>query len=169
MRKIYFVILGIVLFIALTVSLKAQLQLEINIGTQPIWGPVGYDVVQYYYIPEIQTYYYVPEQKFIFYEEGNWITSSNLPNRLKNYNLYNAHKVVINKDKPYRYNREYREKYGSFKNHKGQLTIRDSRDSKYYVIKNHPEHNNWVKNEKHNNGNNKNKGHENKQNKNRKK
>ncbi|MDP3148558.1 MAG: hypothetical protein Q8N83_05455, partial [Ignavibacteria bacterium] len=36
-----------------------------------------------------------------------------------------------------------------------QQAIRDSRDSKYFVNKNHPEHNNWVKQQKNNNGNNK--------------
>ena len=139
----------------LTEPIISQVQLNINIDSQPVWGPVGYDAVQYYYIPEIETYYNVPQKKFIFYEKGKWITSSNLPNRFKNYNLYNGYKVVINKDRPYLYNKEYREKYGSFKTHHGQLTIRDSHDSKYYVNKNHPQHNNWLKKQKHNNGANK--------------
>ncbi len=164
MRKIYFMILLSGILIVLTEPVISQEQLNINISSQPIWGPVGYDAVQYYYIPEIETYYNVLQQKFIYSENGKWITSSNLDYRFKNYNLYNAYKVVINKDRPYLNNNEYREKYASYKNHHGQLTIRDSRDSKYFVNKNHPQHDNWVKKQKHNHGKNESKDHENKQN-----
>jgi hypothetical protein len=34
-----------------------------------------------------------------------------------------------------------------------QKAIRDSREAKYFVNKNHPEHNNWVKEQKHDNVN----------------
>jgi hypothetical protein len=47
----------------------------------------------------------------------------------------------------------YREKYSSYKGRHDQQPIRDSRDSKYFVNKNHPEHNNWVKQQKHDNSN----------------
>lgn len=39
---------------------KAQVSLNINIGSQPVWGPTGYDHVDYYYFPDIDAYYYVP-------------------------------------------------------------------------------------------------------------
>jgi hypothetical protein len=42
-----------------------------------------------------------------------------------------------------------------------QQPIRDSRESKYFVNPNHPEHNNWVKQQKHDNGHGKEKGREN--------
>lgn len=155
------------ILIVLTDPIISQVQLEINVNSQPAWGPVGYDAVEYYFIPEIETYYSVSQQKFIFYEKGNWVTSSYLPYRFKDYNLYKAYKVVINKDKPYRYNKEHRVKYGSLKNRHDQIVIRDSRDSKYYANKNHPQHNNWMK--KQNSGNNKGNNHENKESKSRKK
>jgi hypothetical protein len=53
--------------------------------------------------------------------------------------------VVVFEKKPWRNNKSHKEKYFSYKNRHDQVLIRDSRDSKYYVIKNHPEHNNWVK------------------------
>jgi hypothetical protein len=56
----------------------------------------------------------------------------------------------------------HREQYASFKGRHDQQPIRDSRDTKYYVNKNHPEHNNWVKQQKQNKGNGKDKGRGNK-------
>ena len=56
---------------------------SINIGTQPIWGPVGYDHVEYYYLPDIDAYYYVPQHQFVYLEGRQWRRSANLPlNRL---------------------------------------------------------------------------------------
>ena len=34
---------------------QAQIKLSINIGSQPVWGPVGYHHVDYYYLPDIET------------------------------------------------------------------------------------------------------------------
>ena len=39
----------------------------------------------------------------------------------------------------------------SYKNRHDQQAIHDSRDSKYFANKNHPEHNNWVKQQRHDN------------------
>jgi hypothetical protein len=46
----------------------------------------------------------------------------------------------------------YREKYSSYKGRHDQEVIRDSHDSKYFVNKNHPQHNEWVKQQKQGNG-----------------
>ncbi len=43
----------------------AQISINVNIGSQPLWGPVGYDHVDYYYLPDIESYYSVPRQQFI--------------------------------------------------------------------------------------------------------
>ncbi|MDP1995245.1 MAG: hypothetical protein Q8K40_08380, partial [Ignavibacteria bacterium] len=126
-----------------------------NIGSQPAWGPVGYDEVQYYYLPDIDSYYYVPQHRFYFFNGGRWIYSSSLPARYANYNLYNGYKVVVNQREPWRNHNVYKNKYSSFKGRHDQQPIRDSRDSKYFVNKNHPEHNNWVKQQKQSNGNDK--------------
>jgi hypothetical protein len=154
MRRLYVLILIAGILIAFTASVKAQLSFSIgvNISSQPIWGPTGYDDVEYYYLPDIDAYYYVPKHLFYFQVGDRWTSSSHLPSRYHDYDLYNSYKVVINEDKPYMHDQDYREKYSSFKNRHDQQPIRDSRDSKYYVIKNHPEHNNWVKQSGHNNG-----------------
>lgn len=156
MRKIYLSILLTGIFLALGVPLTAQvsLNLNFNIGSQPAWGPVGYDEVQYYYLPDIEAYYYVPQHRFYFYNGRRWIYSSSLPPRYANYNLYNGYKVVVNEREPWKNHNSYREKYYSFKDRHDQQPIRDSHDSKYFKNKNHPKHDKWMKEQKQNNGNN---------------
>ncbi len=154
MRRIYLNVLIVGILIALTAPLKAQVHINfgINLSSQPIWGPTGYDEVQYYYLPDIDAYYYVPQHRFIYQVRGRWITSSYLPSRYRNYNLYEGHKVVMNGYRPYEHDQDNREKYGSFKDRHDQQPIRDSRDSKYFGNRNHPEHNNWIKQQRHDNG-----------------
>jgi hypothetical protein len=109
----------------------AQLSISINIGTQPAWGPTGYDHVDYYYLPDIDCYYYVPGNQFIYLSGGRWIRSSSLPPQYGNYDLYSGYKVVVNQPKPYLQDNTFRTKYASYKGHRGQAVIRDSHDPKY--------------------------------------
>lgn len=157
MRRIYFSILIAGILLVLGAPLKAQVQfsLNFNVGSQPVWGPVGYDAVQYYYLPDIDSYYYVPQHLFYYNNGGRWISSSSLPPRYINYNLYNGYKVVVNEREPWRNHEIYKVKYASYKGRHDQQIIRDSHDSKYFVNKNHPEHNKWVKQKKQDNGSNK--------------
>ncbi|MFZ1261937.1 MAG: hypothetical protein WAT34_00390, partial [Chitinophagaceae bacterium] len=76
-------------------SAQIRFGININIGSQPDWGPVGYDRADYYYMPDIQTYYYVPTRKFIYLSGGHWVFSYNLPPAYRNYNLYTGYKVVV--------------------------------------------------------------------------
>jgi hypothetical protein len=141
------------IFIVLAMPLTGQVQLQVNIGSQPIWGPTGYDYVEYYYLPDIETYYNVPQQRFFYFEGGRWINGSTLPSRFSNVNLYNSYKVVVNEREPWRNHETYRIKYASYKGRHDQQPIRDSRDSKYFVNKNHPEHGKWAQNQGHDGGN----------------
>ncbi len=43
----------------------------------------------------------------------------------------------------------YREKYDAYRDINDQQLIRDSRDPKYFVNKNHPDHNIWVQQQNH--------------------
>lgn len=144
----YFFALIVALFLAIPLNAQVSFSLNFNLGSQPVWGPTGYDYVEYYYLPDIEVYYNVPQHRFFYYEKGRWIYSSNLPSLYRNYDLYNSYKVVVNEQKPWRNHKTYIEKYSSYKGRKDQQPIRDSRDSKYFVNKNHPEHNNWVKQQK---------------------
>jgi hypothetical protein len=91
---------------------KAQVSLSVNIGTQPQWGPSGYDHVDYYYLPEVESYYYVPTRQFIYYSGNTWIHSRSLPSRYRHYDLYSGRKVVINSPRPYLHHVNYRSRYG---------------------------------------------------------
>ncbi|MEW6654078.1 MAG: hypothetical protein AB1394_11505, partial [Bacteroidota bacterium] len=84
---------------------------------------------------------------------GRWIYSSNLQRRYRDYDLYNSYKVVVNEKRPWRNHNTFREKYSSFKGRRDQEVIRDSRDSRYFANRNHPQHNTWVREQRQNNGN----------------
>ena len=72
MKKI-FLFLTIVAGSIICTPALAQVRVNINIGSQPVWGPVGYDHVDYYYLPDIETYYYVPARQFVYFNNGRWI------------------------------------------------------------------------------------------------
>jgi hypothetical protein len=114
-----------------SIDTKAQVSVNINIGSQPQWGPSGYDHVDYYYLPDIDAYYNVPNKQYIYLNNGNWVFNSNLPSRYRNYDLYNGYKVVINSPKPYLSHKIHVKEYGKYKGYRGkQVVIRDSRSAR---------------------------------------
>ncbi|MEJ8843108.1 hypothetical protein WG954_12025 [Lacibacter sp. H375] len=120
-------ILLMLLIGGLTTVQKAAAQININLGLQPAWGPAGYQHVDYYYLPDIETYYYVPNKQFIYLNNGKWIYSAGLPSRYRTYNLYNGYKVVVNEPKPYLKHATYKVKYAKYKGATGkQKTIKYS-------------------------------------------
>jgi len=136
----------------------AQIKIRANIGAQPVWGPIGYDHVEYYYMPDIDAYYYVPTRQYIYQERGRWLFATALPRRYHNYDVYNGYKVVVNDPKPYRNAQNYRTTYAPYKGRHNQEIIRNSHDARYFEVKDHPEHNKWrderVRNDKKGNHNN---------------
>lgn len=118
---------------------RAQVNINVNIGAQPLWGPTGYDAVEYYYLPDLQMYYYVPSHQFVYLSNGRWLFVNSLPARYHSYDLYSGYKVVINEPKPYLHFATHKAEYGKYKGWKAkQVVIRDSRDPKYFVVKGHP-------------------------------
>ncbi|HJS56329.1 MAG TPA: hypothetical protein VJ765_17375 [Chitinophagaceae bacterium] len=119
----------------------AQVSVNINIGAQPVWGPVGYDYVEYYYIPDIEVYYYVPSRKYIYLSNGRWIFATTLPYRHRGYNIYSGYKVVINEPRPYLRFTTHKVVYAKYKGNNGrQGIIKNSNNPKYYVVKGHPKY-----------------------------
>lgn len=131
-----------------TLDAQVRVSISFNLNSQPNWGPTGYDYVEYYYMPDIEVYYSVPQHRYYYSEGGRWISSSSLPSRFHNYDIYKSYKVVVNEREPWRNNEIYRTKYSSYKDRHDQQPIRDSRDSKYFANKNHPEHKNWLRQQK---------------------
>lgn len=120
MKKLFLLaMLGFASIIAVTAPAKAQVNISVNIGSQPQWGPRGYDYVDYYYMPDIESYYYVPTRQFIYLSGNRWIHSRSLPHRYRGYNLYSGRKYVINSPRPYHNHNVYRAKYGRHDNWKG--------------------------------------------------
>lgn len=150
MKKLSIATLIAGILIVLASPLKAQVTLSINIISQPVWGPVGYDHVEYYYLPDLDIYYYVPQNIFYYYEKDRWIYGSALPSRYSTFNLFNHYKVIVNEPEPWRKHKYYKEKYYSFRGRHDQQVIFRSNDSKYFINKSHPEHNKWIEKQKHN-------------------
>ncbi|NIG53031.1 hypothetical protein [Chitinophaga sp. Cy-1792] len=113
-------------------SADAQVNVSINIGSQPMWGPVGYDYASYYYFPDIDAYYSISKRQFIYLNGNHWVWGSSLPGRYK-YDLDRGYKVVINDPDPWTRAPYYRQQYGRYKGWYGKQTIiRNSNDPKYY-------------------------------------
>jgi hypothetical protein len=112
MKILKFIIIGVVLFFAGTV--EAQLSVRLNIGTPPLWGPVGYESARYYYLPDVESYYDVQTSMFIYNVGGAWVHRSYLPSRFRGYDLYGGYKVVLNDyhgNRPYTHFNENRMRY----------------------------------------------------------
>jgi len=137
MKKI---LIGSVVILSLIIACgtsNAQVSVSVNIGLQPEWGPVGFDYVEYYYIPQYEVYYYVPKREFVYLDGGKWIFASALPRRFGTVDLYTPYKVVINEPEPYKHFKEDQVKYASYKNAgRKQEVIRDSKDPKYVEARN---------------------------------
>lgn len=115
---------------------QVRVNVNVNIGSQPNWGPVGYDYVEYYYLPDIETYYYVPTRQFIYLSGGNWVFATSLPARYRSYNLYTGYKVVVNQPKAYLYYPSHKVKYAKYRGNRSQVIIKNNKAPKYYKSNN---------------------------------
>ena len=109
MKQLKIIVIGVIILLSYTT--KAQLSVNVNIGSPPLWGPVGYNDYRYYYLPDVEAYYDVQSSMFVYFGDGVWVHSAYLPGSYRNYDLYNGYKVVIT---DYRGN----EPYVHFHNHK---------------------------------------------------
>ena len=109
---------------------RSQVSINVNIGVQPVWGPVGYDYVEYYYMPDIEVYYDVPHGRYVYWDQGRWLFSAQLPARCRNYDIYNGYKVVINEPRAYLHFSDHRSRYGRYRGYYGRQVI----------IRNRPHH-----------------------------
>lgn len=112
MKPLKLFLFGSALFLA--VATQAQVSVNVNIGSPPMWGPVGYTNVQYYYLPDVEAYYDVPSAMFIYQSGGVWIHRTYLPTRYRNYDLYNGYKVVMtgyHGSRPYYHHNDYKRRY----------------------------------------------------------
>jgi hypothetical protein len=52
---------------------STQIKVNINIGSQPVWGPIGYDYARFYYLPDLDMYYDVNRREYLYNENNRWI------------------------------------------------------------------------------------------------
>lgn len=110
---------------------QVRVGVNINVGTQPDWGPYGYDYAQYYYFPDMDVYYDVLNREFVYFDGYDWISSPYLPSMYSNFDLYGAYKVVINEPRPYLRADYYRRQYYSYRGYHNQPVLRDYRNNGY--------------------------------------
>ena len=112
MMKKLFCAAAVVLGLFVAQRVEAQVNVNINVGLQPSWGPSGYNYARYYYLPEMDIYYDVGNRHYTYYDGRRWISHRNLPKRYRHVNLHRTHKVVINESRPWRNHKIYHKKYG---------------------------------------------------------
>jgi hypothetical protein len=124
MKSLKYLFIGFLLF---TINLSnAQVNVNVNIGTPPAWGPVGYTDVRYYYLPDLETYYDVSTSNYIYISNGKWLRARTLPSAYRNYDLYSEYKVVLTDyrgTRPYDNFKTHKVKYGKGYKGKPQKTI----------------------------------------------
>ncbi len=127
-------ILSLLLAAGLINSAAAQVNVNvnININSQPDWGPIGYDYVEFYYFPEINIYYDIMHSMFYYKARNTWVSSRYLPDSYRRYDLYGMYKVVVNNQpQPWLYNKMHRKSYAAYKKDRTQIAIRYSNDNRY--------------------------------------
>ena len=137
MNIIKLIIIGMTLLLGSVA--QAQVSVSINIRPPPLWGPVGYTSVQYYYLPDVEAYYDVQSTMFIYFSSGRWVHRAYLPTRYKNYDLYSGYKVVMNDyhgNAPYEHFKEHKMKYGKGYHGEAQRTIGERPGKGHYDGKN---------------------------------
>jgi hypothetical protein len=137
------ILIAIILMAGFGYTAHAQVTVGVNIGLQPLWGPVGYDQASYYYLPDIDVYYDVVHAQYVYFEGGRWITRHSLPPRYAGYDLYHGYKAVINEPSPWLHADRYRTQYASYRGRHDQQVIRDSHEDRYRANPHHPEHAQW--------------------------
>lgn len=92
---------------------NAQVQVNVNLGKPPVWGPTV-TTEEYYYLPDIDSYFDIQQSQFIYLNNGVWIRSKSLPRRYRSYNLNTGYVVVLNDyhgQNPYTHYKKHKVKY----------------------------------------------------------
>lgn len=131
------------LFAASSTNAQVRISAQININSQPDWGPSGYDYARYYYIPDADMYYDISSREYIYMNRGRWINTRVLPVAYQRYNFYNGYKVVINDRNPWLKHNQYKRMYSNNRNRGPQINWRDSRNSPRREVIRNDRNSNW--------------------------
>ncbi|MBS1513242.1 MAG: hypothetical protein JST86_20570 [Bacteroidetes bacterium] len=125
MKKLLIAVVLICSVSGYTATAQVRVNVGVNIGVQPQWGPAGYDYAEYYYMPDMDVYYDVPHREFIYLQGRNWVFGASLPVQYRNYDLYHCYKVVVNEPRPYLRAEVYRTRYAGYRGRGGQEANRE--------------------------------------------
>lgn len=123
MKKLFYAAI-LLSFIGFAKSADAQVSVNINIGSQPSWGPSGYDYARYYYMPELDVYYDVSSRHYVYLQGSSWVTHASLPRRHRGIDLYRTRKVVINDSYPWKRHKHHRSHYSHRSHNRSHYTHR---------------------------------------------
>ncbi len=113
---------------------QKKVNVQINVNSQPDWGPAGYNYAEYYYLPDADMYYNIASHDYIYQERGRWVNVRVLPPHLRNVDLYRSYKVVVNDRNPWLRNNYYKRQYVVNRGRPTQVNWRDSRKTSKKVV-----------------------------------
>lgn len=89
-------LLAVAVLLVVSSAAEAQVSVNVNIGSRPVWAPAqGYAAVDYYYIPEIHAYYDTHASQYVYLNANRWVRSRTLPTQYRNVNLNHCHTVAL--------------------------------------------------------------------------
>ncbi|AWG22229.1 hypothetical protein FFWV33_12230 [Flavobacterium faecale] len=101
MRTLKLVAVG--LFLVVSSVAEAQVSLNVNIGSRPVWAPVQRNVaVDFYYVPDVHAYYDTRASMYVYQNGNNWVRSRDLPTQYRNVNINNCQTVALSGYRGYR-------------------------------------------------------------------
>lgn len=89
-------ILFSLLFLLGLSTANAQVSVNVNVGTPPVWAPATPAGVEYYYLPDVDSYYDIRTTEYVYVTNGRWIRSRSLPVAYRAYRPSPARTIVIN-------------------------------------------------------------------------
>ena len=80
----------------------------------PLVDPVTHCELRYYYFPNIEAFFDTKKSVYIYKDNDQWITATEIPSGYRGYSLYNKASVFINDydgDEPIQFLKLYKKKY----------------------------------------------------------
>ncbi|MDP9954924.1 hypothetical protein J2X97_000561 [Epilithonimonas hungarica] len=135
MKRLMLLVLMIITIFS-TGFVKSQVNVNININSQPDWGPRGYNYVESYYLPEYDIYYNVPHRRYYYFSGNRWLHSTALPVRYRHINLYQTHKVVLVDRYPFKRHKVHYKQYARYRgDHGNHLVVRNYKHKPHNIVK----------------------------------
>lgn len=136
MKRILFAALLAFSTAATVTEARAQVRVNVNIGTPVRQSPWYGTDDNYYYLPEQGVYYNVTRRVYVYRNGNQWVYAPNLPSRYNGYSWRSSNYVRVKDRNPFdfhntyasRYDRNYRGGHVIYKREQPKLSNRMDRD-----------------------------------------